>query len=221
MHKITVIALKGYREWTESLGARREHIIQKTQARLQAALWDTFTAVGALPHHFRYDFFIALTTNVDNALVARAVDKVAKKSPVPVEHCSGTGETPYAAYLNCGKTEGEDGGLAAVAHIDIVNSTDITTSDGPLKVYVEILGLLNQLAKRCKEVGCLSFYLGGDNVAIFLPRAQSIHEVVEELPVKVRAGVGVAKKPYNAFVKATKALDYLRTINKVGIKLVE
>jgi len=29
VHKITVIALKGYREWTESLGARREHIIQK------------------------------------------------------------------------------------------------------------------------------------------------------------------------------------------------
>jgi GTP cyclohydrolase IIa len=220
VHKITVIALKGYREWTESLGARREHIIQKTQARLQAALWEAFTAVGAMPHHFRHDFFIALTTNVDNALITRAVRKVAKKSPVPVDHCSGAGETPYAAYLNCAKTEGQDGGLAAVAHVDIVNSTGITTSGGPLEVYVEILGLLNHLAERCKEVGCLSFYLGGDNVAVFLPRAESIHEVVEGLPVKVRAGVGVAKKPYNAFVKATRALDYLRSVDKVGIKVV-
>jgi len=219
VHKITVITLKGYREWTESLGPRREHLIQKTQARLQATLWQTFTAVGALPHHFRHDFFIALTTNVDGGLVARAVGEVAKKSPVPVEHCSGTGETPHAAYLNCGKTADQEGGLAAVAHIDIVNSTGITTSNGPLEVYVEILGLLDHLAKRCKEVGCLAFYLGGDNVAIFLPSAESIHEVVEGLPVRVRAGVGVAKKPYNAFVKATGALDYLRSVNKVGIKI--
>jgi GTP cyclohydrolase IIa (EC 3.5.4.29) len=103
VHEITVIALRGYREWTETLGPRREHLIQQTQARLQATLWQTFTTIGAMPHHFRHDFFIVLSTNVDKTLLTSAVGKIAKKSPVPVEYCRGSGETPYEAYLNCGK----------------------------------------------------------------------------------------------------------------------
>jgi GTP cyclohydrolase IIa len=221
VHKVALISLKGYREWTESLGPRREHIIQQTQAELQADLWRTFTAIGALPHHFRHDFFIALTTNIDEVSVTRAVGKIARKSPVPVEHCTGVGDTPYEAYLNCGEDRAKkQGGLAAVAHMDVVNSSEVTKSNGPLKIYLEILDLLNNLARRCRDVGCLAFYLGGDNIALFLPNAESIRETVDGLSVPVRVGVGVAKRPYNAFVKATRGLDHLRSLGKIGVKIV-
>jgi GTP cyclohydrolase IIa len=221
VHKIALISLRGYREWTESLGPRREHLIQQTQAKLQAELWRAFTAIGALPHQFRHDFLIALTTNVDETSVTRAVNKIAKRSPVPVEHCTGVGDTPYEAYLNCGEDGAKgQGGLAAVAHMDVVNSSEVTKSNGPLKIYLEILDLLNNLARRCRDVGCLAFYLGGDNIALFLPNAESIREVVDGLSVPVRVGVGVAKRPYNAFVKATRGLDHLRSLGKIGVKIV-
>jgi len=174
-----------------------------------------------MPHHFRHDFFIVLSTNVDKTLLTSAVGKIAKKSPVPVEYCRGSGETPYEAYLNCGKKIEQHDSPAVIAHMDIVNSTSITTNNGPLEVYVEILEILNYLTRRCKEVGCLAFYLGGDNIMVFLPTVESIFEVLRDMRIKVRVGVGEAKKPYTAFVKATRGLDHLRSVNKIGVKVVK
>jgi len=66
----------------------------------------------------------------------------------------------------------------------------------------------------------MSFYLGGDNIMIYLSTPDDIYNVVAELETSVRAGVGVAEKPFDAFVKATQALDYLRSVNKVGVEVV-
>lgn len=221
MHGIAVIELKGYREWTESLGPRREHIIQQIQAKLHATLWKSFTTVGALPHHFRYDFFIALVNNISSAAVESAVAKIARHSPVPIDFCIGTGDTPYSAYLNCRGREVEATSFSIVAHMDIVNSTKTTKLNGPLDVYSHIVRLIDTLLDVCKEYGCLVFYLGGDNTALFLPTPDVINEIVRNIDTRVRVGVGVAKKPYNAFVKATRGLDYLRSTNREGIKIVK
>lgn len=221
VHKIALMALKGYREWTESLGPRREHIIQKTQARLHEALWRGFTSIGALPHHFRYDYLIALTNNIDAELVHRAVDKIRRISPVEVELCEGTGGTPMEAFKNCGHGNSTNSGVAVVGHMDVVNSTNTTRSNGPLYVYRHIQDLLNQAGDFCKDLGCMVFYLGGDNAMLFLPTPKAAYELYNYLNTNLRIGVGAAKRPYNAFVKATRGLDALRHKGVAGVKVVK
>jgi GTP cyclohydrolase IIa len=220
VHKIALVTLRNYKEWTESLGPRREDKIQQIQAELHGEVWRAFTSIGALPHHFRYDVMVALVNNVENRLVEKAVEKIAAKSPVDVDYCVGTGHTPYDAYLNCGVVNNLDNSYAVVAHLDIVNSTHTTKNKGPLYVYIEILDLLNILYNKCNKFGCMSFYLGGDNIMIYLSTPDDIYNVVAELETSVRAGVGVAEKPFDAFVKATRALDYLRSVDKVGVEVV-
>lgn len=219
MHRVAVLTLRGYREWTESLGPRREHKIQQIQATLHRALWKIFTSIGALPHHFRYDVMIALVNNIPDRSIEAAVAKFSKYSPVEVDFCIGSGGTPYEAYLNCGGVNKHGDTSAVVAHIDIVNSTHTTKNKGPLYVYTEILTMINALHEKCQVVGCIPFYLGGDNVMVYLPNPESISKL--HLDVPYRAGVGVAKRPFNAFVKATKALDRLRSTNGTGVKIVK
>ncbi|MCU7787423.1 GTP cyclohydrolase IIa [Pyrobaculum sp. 3827-6] len=221
MHKVALMALKGYREWTESLGPRREHIIQKTQARLHETLWRSFTSIGALPHHFRYDYLIALTNNVSAEFIRKAVDKIRRVSPVEVEFCEGTGETPMEAYKNCGRASGLGGEVAVVGHMDVVNSTDTTKVNGPLYVYRQVQDLLKQATDFCRDVGCMVFYLGGDNIMLFLPTPKAAYELYGYLNADLRIGIGIAKRPYNAFVKATRGLDALRHRGATGVKLVK
>ncbi|ACB40661.1 GTP cyclohydrolase IIa [Pyrobaculum neutrophilum] len=221
MHGVVVVELKGYREWTESLGPRREHIIQQVQSRIQAAVWRSFTAVGALPHHFRYDFYIALVNGVSLDLVKRAVEKAARASPVGAGFCLGVGETPYEAYLRCGGGGGGAASPAVVAHMDVINSTEATRRNGPLDVYLKVVKLLGQLGERCKDLGCMAFYLGGDNIALFLPSPNAIYSILDGVDLRVRVGVGVAKRPYNAFVRATWALDRLRSAGREGVEVVK
>ncbi len=217
MHRVAVMFLKNYREWTETLGPDREAVIQKVQAKLHHRLWSVFTKVGALPHHFRYDVAIALVNNVGDRQIKRAVEKLAEVSPVEVEYCVGSGATPYQAYKNCGLDNSNRAEDASVAHVDVVNSTALTRDNGPHYVYTQIVTLLEVLNAKCSEVGCMAFYLGGDNVMIYLPNAGSIYQLLDGLDAQLRVGVGVAQKPYAAFVKATAALDRLRVKNAVGV----
>lgn len=223
MHKIALLRLAGYREWTESLGPWRERLIQLTQARIHAALWSAFTAIGALPHHFRYDYLIALANNVRDAAIRRVARAVSRHSPVAVELCIGRGETPLGAYASCGRGgDLREEGEAVVAHVDIAGSTRATSSDGPLSVYLEVVELMARLGDECKEVGCMVFYLGGDNMMAFLPDPAAAGGLLRRAGLqRVRAGVGVSERPYDAFSKATRALDYLRRAGREGVKVVK
>jgi GTP cyclohydrolase IIa len=65
------------------------------------------------------------------------------------------------------------------------------------------------------------FYLGGDNIMLFLPTPKAAYELHDYLNANLRIGVGIAKRPYNAFVKATRGLDDLRRRGTAGVKLVK
>ncbi|MEZ0320182.1 MAG: GTP cyclohydrolase IIa [Pyrobaculum sp.] len=219
MHRVAVVTLKNYREWTESLGPRREHIIQRVQAKLHYAVWNAFTAIGGLPHQLRYDYSIALINNTIG--VEKAVAKIASVSPVEVEVCVGRGPTPYDALVNCdSRQEGSDSD-AVVAHADIADSTSITKKNGPLYIYVETLKIISKISELCKSLGCIPLYLGGDNLAIMLSSRDDILQIVGEIDVPIRVGVGISPKPYDAFVKATKGLDQLRETNQLGVLVVQ
>jgi GTP cyclohydrolase IIa len=65
------------------------------------------------------------------------------------------------------------------------------------------------------------FYLGGDNIMLFLPTPKAAYELYGYLNADLRIGIGIAKRPYNAFVKATRGLDALRHRGATGVKLVK
>ncbi|WP_367834345.1 GTP cyclohydrolase IIa [Vulcanisaeta sp. JCM 16159] len=51
MVQVTIIRLIGYREWTESLGPDREHIIQRVQSQLHNELINVFSRLMPGPTH--------------------------------------------------------------------------------------------------------------------------------------------------------------------------
>lgn len=216
------MALRGYREWTERLGPRREHLIQEVQAEVHRTAWRAFVESGGLPHHFRYDFVVVYANNIPHRDIREAVRALEAVSPVPLDVCVGRGPTPYDAYMNCMAGEGGgDEGPAVVAHMDLAYSRSHTYSDGPYSVYRQMMELTARLGRLCEAEGCMPFYLGGDNVAVFLPDAEVARSLLEAVGGPVRMGVGVARRPYDAFVKATEGLDSLRAEGRLGIRVVQ
>lgn len=63
--QVTIIRLIGYREWTETLGSDREHVIQGIQAQLHRELVNGFSKVNAWAHPLRYDYLFAITNGVN------------------------------------------------------------------------------------------------------------------------------------------------------------
>lgn len=214
------LKLIGYREWTETLGFRREHIIQQVQAELHKRIWAGFTEIDALPHQMRYDYSLVYSNNVELSKLVEVVKSIKEISPVPVEYCVGRGDTPLEAYASCDDSAKTEGRSAIVGHMDIVNSTAQTEKRGPYDIYVMANELLNKVNSVCRGLGCLAFYLGGDNIMVFLPDVKTAYEVYDQIYVDVRLGVGVAQRPYAAFAKATEALDSMRRDRIIGVRII-
>ncbi len=215
------LKLTGYREWTETLGPKREHIIQQIQAELHKRAWAEYTSVEALPHQMRYDYLLVYANNVSLQALVEKVKSLQEISPVPVEHCVGRGATPLEAYENCDDARDTSSGPAVVGHLDIVNSTRQTERMGPYDVYVVVGDLLNKVNSICRGLGCLAFYLGGDNVMILLPDARAGYVLYDQIYIDVRLGVGIAEKPYVALAKATEALDSMRRDGIIGVRILK
>ncbi|MBP1449284.1 MAG: GTP cyclohydrolase IIa, partial [Thermoproteus sp.] len=177
MHSVVQLKLLGYREWTETLGFRREHVIQQVQAELHKRAWAGFTSMDALPHQMRYDFLLVYANNVPYSRLVEGVRTLAEVSPVPVNYCVGRGETPLEAYENCDDVKDTSGRSAIVGHMDVVNSTLQTEKRSPYDIYLMVSDLLNSVNAVCKGLGCLAFYLGGDNIMVLLPDVRTAYMV--------------------------------------------
>lgn len=220
VHSVMQLKLIGYREWTETLGFRREHIIQQVQAELHKRAWAEYTSIDALPHHMRYDYLLVYSNNVPATALVERVKAIREVSPVPVEYCIGRGPTPLDAYENCDDGKDTSGNSAVVGHMDIVNSTRQTERMGSYDVYVVVGDLLNKINSMCRGLGCLAFYLGGDNIMIFLPDVKTGYLLYDQVYIDVRLGIGVAERPYAAFTKATEALDSMRRDQIIGVRTI-
>lgn len=214
------LKLTGYREWTETLGFRREHIIQQVQAELHKRAWAEYTSVEALPHQMRYDYLLVYANNISPRVLIEKAKSLQEISPVPVDHCIGRGATPLEAYESCDEAGDTKSGPAVVGHLDIVNSTRHTERMGAYDVYVVVGELLNKVNSICRGLGCLAFYLGGDNVMIFLPDVRTGYILYDQIYIDVRLGIGVAEKPYAALAKATEALDSMRRDGVIGVRIL-
>jgi len=228
--QVTVIRLVGYREWTESLGPDREHIIQLTQAKLHEALVRAFSGLGAFAHPARYDYMVAITNGLSGEEIGTAVNEVRKVSPVPVFSGTAAAESPREAerlafklaldntVRNISVVDEE----VAMAHIDLVNSTEMTLETSGYGVYEYVWSIMSQVRISISSLGGLVFYLGGDNMVAVLgsnPNLMELEGMAKLL--RVRVGVGIARRSREAMKLATEALDELRSSNKLVLVVRE
>jgi len=212
LHKVAKVILRGYREWTESLGDDREWLIQKTQAEIDRAASIAAKEVNAFYLPTRKDVLIFILNGVRDATpILRAVEEA---SPVPVRVVLGCGKTPLEAIKSDEDCEGSSP-IAAV-HVDINSFTSKDVYVG----YLESVQLLEDLLKIGLGFGALGAYLGGDNVVLF-----SDPSVVEELALfvtsmyDVKVGVGVAENARRALALAAKALRKLRENRRERLRI--
>ncbi len=218
MHRVITIVLRGYREWTESLGPDREHLIQKFQGEWHKAIWNAFSDVGAVVHQLRYDVALGIVNNVDYDSIQGVIKKLSDVSPVPLETNIRCGEDPLTAHLNGHECHGKEDSEVVALHVDYENFTALTDSTSPYSAYVKVIEIYGRILSLCAKYRCLAFYLGGDNFAVFPPSFNIAKPLGSDLvELGMRVGIGIDRTPRRALMLATEALDILRKEGKRGI----
>ena len=202
--------LKGYREWTESLGSDREWKIQSVQHAMASRISELAASIGsfAIPH--RYDSFVLLTDGVKGDDVDGVIRGFSSFSPVGVEVCHGFGEDYLQALGNCydDRYGGAPDSEVAVAHFDLDGFTDL--KDGA-EAYVRAVKLVAEAQGFFLPRGALIHYLGGDNVVAFLPPGELglIEDFLRGKP-GIKVGVGRGRTAREALSLAAEGLDGIR-----------
>ncbi|MEB2835784.1 MAG: GTP cyclohydrolase IIa [Desulfurococcales archaeon] len=230
--RLTLIELRGYREWTESLGDDREWAIQLTQARIYRAAQEEAKEHGGFVVPLRYDFMVLLSSNLQDYSQKAVIDAVASESPVPVRAASACAPTPLDALRAAQGMLGrvEPGGLevegcsareeTAVAHVDVDNISYATLQRGAYEAFLDVVRLHHVLAEEAAAAGALVQYLGGDNILVVLPPAaprldaeRLLARTGEMAPrgMTLKAGVGIAPTPREALSLAARALHDIRS----------
>ena len=221
--KITLIELRGYREWTELLGSDREWRIQGTQARLYDVAMGSAARRGAMVVPLRYDYLLAVTSGIDDDGVKGLVDELASASPVAIRYSSACSPSPSEAvrlafrYLRGDGGEGCVGDAAAIAYVDIDDITGLTENTDPLGAYSVVQELLHRVSSIAGPAGGVVQYLGGDNIMVLLP-VDSYEGLAADIAslAKVKVGVGVGRTAREASALATSALDEIRSNRSLG-----
>ncbi|GAB6945484.1 GTP cyclohydrolase IIa [Vulcanisaeta sp. JCM 14467] len=232
MVQVTIIRLIGYREWTETLGPDREHIIQRVQAQLHGELINVFSRLNAWAHPLRYDYLFAITNGLNNYELTRIIKKLSEYSPVPLSGGTYADINPRIAereafrlVMKASPGEsligGGDDGYAAIAHIDLIDSTTSTEWTSSYQLYEYVWGVVNQVRLYLAPYGGITLYLGGDNiVSIVKPTINEADLRPLANLINARIGVGIAHSGRTAMKLATEALDSLRSRNDHGVLIL-
>ncbi|GGI82706.1 GTP cyclohydrolase IIa [Vulcanisaeta souniana] len=232
MVQVTIIRLIGYREWTETLGSDREHVIQGIQAQLHRELVNGFSKVNAWAHPLRYDYLFAITNGVNREGLMSVIKDLGEYSPVPLSSGTYASDNPRIAEKEAFKLAmkagpwgsligGVDDGLVAMAHIDLVDSTSSTEWTSSYQLYEHVWNVINQVRLYLAPYGGITLYLGGDNmISIVTPtiREEDLRPLSEL--INARVGVGIASNGRTAMKLATEALDSLRQQGKYGVLML-
>jgi GTP cyclohydrolase IIa len=230
--QVTIIRLIGYREWTESLGPDREHIIQRVQAQLHRELVEAFSKLNAWAHPLRYDYLLAITNGLGNDELIRIIKGLADYSPVPLSSGTYADVNPRVAEKEAFRLAikagpgvslmGDfDDGPVAIAHIDLIDSTSSTEWTSSYQLYEHVWGVVNQVRLHLAQYGGITLYLGGDNiVSIIQPTINEDDLKPLANLVNSRIGIGIASSGRAAMKLATEALDMLRSRNNHGVLML-
>jgi len=201
------VVLKGYREWTESLGDDREWIIQSVQARIEKVASEEVAKCGGFYLPGRKDVLIFLLNNVPFDCIKKALEELEKISPVSLQVNMGFGRTPLEALRSKRVLRGQEAPIAAV-HLDI----DSFTARERYLGYVKVMEVYSNILSMSLGFGGLCAYLGGDNILVFLDTKyhNSFSETVFQLYPNMKIGVGIGRTPREAVTKAASSLSFLR-----------
>ncbi len=235
--QITLIRFVGYREWTESLGFDREHIIQEVQGQLHEIVVKAFSNRGALAHPLRYDLMIAITNTVSVEDHLKILEEVQRYSPVPVlisiavhddvRKAEEIATRMLLSNLNSHQilTYGNipDKSTLCIVHADLANSIQLLYDKSVYETYEYIMWLYRKFRILISRMRGIALYMGGDNmIGIVTPeRLNDNINLLERFSKKyrVRIGIGISNIPREAMRKATEALDKLRLENKLEIAI--
>ncbi|MEM1873202.1 MAG: GTP cyclohydrolase IIa [Acidilobaceae archaeon] len=221
--RVVLVELYGYREWTESLGSRREWRVQEAQTEVYKVLQRESEKLGFFALPGRFDYEILLAPNADPEALPGLLEALKAVSPTPLRASSACGETPRdseresfkllsetplssVAFRECRRPE-----AIAIAHIDFNNITGYTRRTSPLESLVHFTEIYARIARLAFDWGGIAAYLGGDNVLVAMSPA-----VVDSLTSRLleiadlKAGVGIAESAGEAVALATEALDDVR-----------
>jgi GTP cyclohydrolase IIa len=233
LSRLTLVELRGYREWTESLGEDREWVIQAAQSRVYRAAQEEAKEHGAFIIPLRYDYMVILSSGVEESSQRSIVKAVAEASPVPVRAASTCSRDPIEALrmaqrllarvgpggLEVEACDGPGSEWAAVAHVDVDDITEATWSTSAYDAYLSVLRLHHYLAEEAAAAGAVVQYLGGDNILVILPPEEPLGVTTRLLSslegllggVSLKAGVGVSRTPRAALALAARALHDIRS----------
>lgn len=220
--RIVVYEFVGYREWTESLGFDREHEIQRTQTALYALLQEVLSKYGGFVLPLRYDYMVAIASNLGREGVKESLHVLRKASPVPVRAYSTCSRELRSAIERAStmvaclrpwefryEERGDAEGVAA-AHIDV---NYFTLKRGArfsvYESYMYVLNLILELSKKIESIGGIVHYLGGDNIISFVD-CEKVKDVPGVLVGDLKVGVGIASNAKKALELAARALDEIR-----------
>ncbi|GAB6947953.1 GTP cyclohydrolase IIa [Vulcanisaeta sp. JCM 16161] len=232
MVQVTIIRLIGYREWTETLGPDREHIIQRIQAQLHGELVNAFSRFNAWAHPLRYDYLLAITNGLGNDELMKVIKELGEYSPVPLSSGTYADMNPRVAEREAFRLAmraapgeslmgGRDDGYVAIAHIDLIDSTTSTEWTSSYQLYEHVWGVVNQVRLYLAPYGGITLYLGGDNiVSIVQPTINDDSLKPLANLINARIGVGIAHSGRIAMKLATEALDILRSRNSHGVMML-
>jgi len=230
--QITLVKFVGYREWTESLGPDREHLIQSVQGRLHSYVVDIFAEYGAIAHPLRYDIMLAVTNTLDLDTHLQIWRRVQEKAPVPVVMSVAVAATVQEAERKASQMLiSPNGGPVLVVdkipdfdnvciiHADLRDSTSLMSKLSAYETYVYVENILSTFRKIMQKMCGIALYLGGDNmIGITTPNNLDM-ELLRKFSQKynVRIGIGISNVPRLAMMKATWALDKLRVEKVVDV----
>jgi len=242
--QLTIVKLEGYGPWTLELGSDREHQLQMLQARIYADLQSFFSDENGIVFFNRFDEFITISNLISLQRHKDIHEKLSKKyEQVKFSMTIATGVTPLDAdhkikmmkkniekfivfpniFASIEEVSSEHENNLKIIHMDVDSSTAIANE---LSSY-EITNLLTKIHSMVSDVflkeDSLAFFLGGDNFMILAKNSiknEKILEILENIKkttgVKFNCGIGSGENARTAVKLATKSLDQIRELRKIG-----
>jgi GTP cyclohydrolase IIa len=112
-----------------------------------------------------------------------------------------------------------------IMHLDVNDSTDLSSRLSPYEVTILVSKVHLELSQQFLKKGAMTFFLGGDNFMVISNGTSKedakkiIKTVSRDTRVKLNCGIGIGRTGRKAAEAATRALDTIRALRKVGKSL--
>ena len=238
MIQITLIQIDNYGPWTVTPGPRAEPDLQTLQSRLYGDLEREFGARGGIVYYNRFDNLIAISNGIDEKEHKKIQASIRNRYPITISMGVAARESPMEAQkvatqmiqkgggaqsnkrcevLNIDSLVDDNESTVQIAHIDINDITStLTDVETAYDTSIVVNRVLLALMEELKQLGAMCFFIGGDNYMApsnGITRSalrEALKRVDEKTGVKLKAGVGIAKKAGDAADLADLGLEDIR-----------